>query len=58
MSDISINWKKITRGISRGKRYANDRIPTSIFELRLNKTKKYVIIIKLIVYWLICWMIF
>ncbi len=28
MSDISINWKKITRGVSRGKRYANDRIPT------------------------------
>jgi len=25
MSDISINWKKITRGVSRGKRYANDR---------------------------------
>ena len=28
MSDISINWKKITRGLSRGKRYASDRIPT------------------------------
>jgi hypothetical protein len=28
MSDLSINWKKITRGLSRGKRYANDRIPT------------------------------
>jgi hypothetical protein len=28
MYDISINWKKITRGLSRGKRYANDRIPT------------------------------
>ena len=28
MWDISINWKKITRGLSRGKRYANDRIPT------------------------------
>src|SRR5688572_21468623 len=28
MSDISINWKKITRGASRGKRYASDRIPT------------------------------
>jgi hypothetical protein len=27
MSDLSINWKKITRGLSRGKRYANDRIP-------------------------------
>ena len=27
MSDISIIWKKITRGLSRGKRYANDRIP-------------------------------
>ena len=23
-----INWKKITRGLSRGKRYASDRIPT------------------------------
>ena len=33
MSDISINWKKITRGLSRGKRYANDRIPT-ISEVR------------------------
>ena len=33
MSDISINWKKITRGVSRGKRYANDRIPT-ISEVR------------------------
>jgi hypothetical protein len=28
MSDLSINWKKITRGLSKGKRYANDRIPT------------------------------
>jgi hypothetical protein len=28
MSDLSINWKIITRGLSRGKRYANDRIPT------------------------------
>ncbi|MGZ5486668.1 MAG: hypothetical protein ACXWFB_12290 [Nitrososphaeraceae archaeon] len=28
MSDLSINWKKFTRGLSRGKRYANDRIPT------------------------------
>jgi len=28
MADISIPWKKITRGLSRGKRYANDRIPT------------------------------
>ena len=25
---LSINWKKITRGLLRGKRYANDRIPT------------------------------
>ncbi len=33
MSDISINWKKITRGLSRGKRYASDRIPT-IDEIR------------------------
>ncbi|HJS64423.1 MAG TPA: hypothetical protein VJ767_06145 [Nitrososphaeraceae archaeon] len=28
MSDLPINWKKITRGLSRGKRYANDRVPT------------------------------
>jgi len=33
MSDISINWKKVTRGISRGKRFANDRIPT-VAEIR------------------------
>jgi hypothetical protein len=35
MSDISINWKKITRGLSRGKRYANDIIPT-LEEIRKN----------------------
>jgi hypothetical protein len=35
MSDLSINWKKITRGLSRGKRYANDRIPT-LEEVRKN----------------------
>jgi integrase len=28
MSDISINWKKLTRGLSRGRRYANDRAPS------------------------------
>ena len=28
MSDISINWKKITRGLSRDRRYANDRAPS------------------------------
>lgn len=27
MSDITITWKKITRGLPRGKRYADDRIP-------------------------------
>jgi hypothetical protein len=33
MADISIPWKKITRGLPRGRRYADDRIPT-IEELR------------------------
>jgi integrase len=28
MADTSVLWKKITRGLSRGRRYANDRIPT------------------------------
>jgi hypothetical protein len=28
MSDIPIPWKKITRGLPRGKKYADDRIPT------------------------------
>ena len=28
MADIPIQWKKITRGLPRGKRYADDRIPT------------------------------
>jgi hypothetical protein len=28
MSDLPIAWKKITRGLSRGRRYADDRIPT------------------------------
>jgi hypothetical protein len=28
MSDIPISWKKITRGLPRGKKYADDRIPT------------------------------
>ncbi len=28
MADIPISWKKITRGLSRGKNYADDRIPT------------------------------
>lgn len=28
MADIPIAWKKITRGLPRGKRYADDRIPT------------------------------
>lgn len=27
MADIPIAWKKITRGLPRGKRYADDRIP-------------------------------
>jgi hypothetical protein len=33
MSDIPIPWKKITRGLPRGKKYADDRIPT-IEEIR------------------------
>jgi hypothetical protein len=33
MADIPIPWKKITRGLPRGRRYADDRIPT-IEELR------------------------
>ncbi|MGH9909662.1 MAG: hypothetical protein ACRD32_03400, partial [Nitrososphaerales archaeon] len=28
MNDIILNWKKITRGIPKGKSYASDRIPT------------------------------
>jgi hypothetical protein len=28
MSDIPINWEKITRGLPRGRRYADDRAPT------------------------------
>jgi hypothetical protein len=28
MADIPIQWKKITRGLPRGKRYTDDRIPT------------------------------
>ena len=27
MADIPIPWKKITRGLPRGKKYADDRIP-------------------------------
>ena len=33
MADISIPWKKITRGLPTGRRYADDRIPT-IEEIR------------------------
>lgn len=33
MADIPIPWKKITRGLPKGKRYADDRIPT-IDEIR------------------------
>jgi hypothetical protein len=33
MADIPIQWKKITRGLPKGKKYADDRIPT-LQELR------------------------
>jgi integrase len=33
MADIPISWKMITRGLPRGKNYADDRIPT-IEEIR------------------------
>ncbi|MGC1932221.1 MAG: hypothetical protein WA667_24885, partial [Candidatus Nitrosopolaris sp.] len=33
MSDIPVPWKKITRGLPKGKKYADDRIPT-IEEIR------------------------
>lgn len=29
MNDLELNWKKITRGLPKGKGYASDRIPTS-----------------------------
>jgi hypothetical protein len=28
LADIQISWKKLTRGLPKGKSYANDRIPT------------------------------
>jgi hypothetical protein len=28
MADMTIPWKKITRGLPKGKKYADDRIPT------------------------------
>lgn len=28
MADMPIKWKKITRGLPKGKKYANERIPT------------------------------
>jgi len=33
MADIPIPWKKVTRGLPKGKNYADDRIPT-IEEIR------------------------
>ena len=33
MADLPIAWKKITRGLSKGRRYADDRIP-SIEEIK------------------------
>ena len=33
MSDILISWKKITRGLPKGRKYAEDRVPT-IEEIR------------------------
>jgi hypothetical protein len=28
MANLPVAWKKITRGLTRGRRYADDRIPT------------------------------
>jgi hypothetical protein len=28
MSDIPVTWKKITRGLPRERKYADDRVPT------------------------------
>ncbi len=28
MADVAIPWKKITRGLPNGKKYAEDRVPT------------------------------
>ena len=39
MADLPIPWKKITRGLPRGKRYADDRIPT-LEELKKLQDKK------------------
>jgi integrase len=36
MADVPVQWKKITRGLPRGRKYADDRIPT------LNEIKKLV----------------
>jgi hypothetical protein len=35
MADLAIAWKKTTRGLPRGRRYADDRIPT------IEELKKY-----------------
>ncbi len=40
MSDISINWKKITRGLSRGKRYVNPDGGAPLYEDELTEDEK------------------
>jgi hypothetical protein len=37
MADISIVWKKITRGLSTGRIYADDRIPTNLRDKKVSE---------------------
>lgn len=39
IAEVSIPWDKITRGLPRGRRYADDRAPT-LDEIRKNKTAR------------------